>query len=143
MKAITLCLATVAGVSALGTRIALTAEKVFGTTQENEPKIKAQIEQRKMEQGLGMYVEKNFTQKLDHFMNNDTRTFPMRYLVDDSNYNATHGPILFYAGNEGGITAFYNNSGFMTETLAKKWGAMVVFAEHRYYGTSMPFDNKT
>jgi len=59
--------------------------------------------------------------------------------VDKAYYNEGHGPILFYAGNEGGVWNFYNNSGFMTETLAKKYGALVVFAEHRYYGTSMPF----
>jgi len=67
----------------------------------------------------------------------------MRLLIDETHYVESSAPILFYAGNEGDVTNFYDNSGFMTTTLAKKWGALVVFAEHRYYGTSMPFDNKT
>ena len=70
----------------------------------------------------------------------------MRYLVDDQYYkNASSGlprPILFYAGNEGDIWDFYANSGFMTETLAEKWGALVVFGEHRYFGQSFPFERK-
>jgi len=63
----------------------------------------------------------------------------MRYLINWQYYNKDQGPILFYTGNEGGIYSFYNNSGYITDTLAKKFGAVVVFAEHRFYGKSWPF----
>lgn len=65
----------------------------------------------------------------------------MRYLIENGQYNNTYGPILFYAGNEGSILTFYDNTGFQTDYLAKKFAATVVFAEHRFYGTSMPFGN--
>lgn len=63
----------------------------------------------------------------------------MRYLINWQYYNKDQGPILFYTGNEGNVWSFYNNSGFVVDTLAKKLGAVVVFAEHRYYGKSWPF----
>lgn len=43
-----------------------------------------------------------------------------------------------HAGNEGDITLFAQNTGLMWE-LAPAYNAAVVFAEHRYYGESMPF----
>jgi len=49
---------------------------------------------------------------------------------------------LFYTGNEGDIYQFYEASGFVTDTFAKKLGALVVFCEHRYYGTSWPFGSE-
>lgn len=49
---------------------------------------------------------------------------------------------MFYTGNEADIYEFYSMSGFMTDTLAKKLGALVVFCEHRYYGTSYPFGSE-
>ena len=53
--------------------------------------------------------------------------------------NGCQGPILLYTGNEGNIEAFWNSNGFMTEVLAPKLGAMLLFPEQRYYGKSLPF----
>lgn len=50
------------------------------------------------------------------------------------------GPIFFYAGNEGKVEGFYDNSGFLTDVLAPKFKALIVFGEHRYFGKSFPFD---
>lgn len=64
----------------------------------------------------------------------------MKYLIDESNAaGETDPPILFYCGNEGDIQTFYDNSGFMTKTLAVALKAVVLFGEHRYYGDSMPY----
>src|SRR6185503_3635957 len=38
------------------------------------------------------------------------------------------GPILFYTGNEGDITSFWNNTGFVTTTLPPMFNGLVVFA---------------
>merc|ERR1711981_609384 len=72
--------------------------------------------------------------------------FQMRYIVDDQYFKSAASiielnfsqPILFYAGNEGDIWDFYDNTGFITE-LASMNGGMVVYAEHRYFGQSYPF----
>ena len=37
------------------------------------------------------------------------------------------------------MTQWYNTTGFMSDTLAKKYGALVVVGEHRYFGKSKPF----
>ena len=86
-----------------------------------------------------------FDTRLDHFnatQGNETQRFALRYIMNEEfNPNKT-GPILFYAGNEGAIEGFYDNSGFMTRTLAERLNATVVFGEHRYYGQSYPFDSR-
>ena len=43
-----------------------------------------------------------------------------RYLVNIGKWtNLTKNPIFVYCGNEGDIYKFYNNSGFLTDVLAK------------------------
>ena len=87
-----------------------------------------------------------FETRLDHFNNSEgmaNQTFALRYIIDEQYNQNKSGPILFYAGNEGDVEAFYNNSGFMTTTLAQRMNATVVFGEHRYYGESFPFNNRT
>lgn len=67
------------------------------------------------------YTEKTFKVDVDHFTNSGYGTSPqyeMRYLTNDKNVKGNDVPILFYCGNEGVITDFYENSGYMTETLA-------------------------
>jgi len=90
-----------------------------------------------------------FDVNIDHFDYSTTSphsdTFKMRYLYNSNSWSgaASKGPIFFYAGNEGSIDAFWENSGFVTDYLPKIFGAYVLFAEHRYFGESMPFGNNS
>ena len=65
-------------------------------------------------------TEKWYTATIDHFDNlgEGSPTYQMRYLEDNTFYDAENGPIIFYAGNEGDVWTFFENSGFMTTTLA-------------------------
>jgi len=102
------------------------------------------------------YDVKYFTQALDHFDFSNNQVFQQKYLISDKYwgnpqneglFNATQsgcrGPIFFYTGNEGAIELFWENTGFVTDYLAPKYGALIVFAEHRYYGTTLPFGNNS
>ena len=95
-------------------------------------------------EALGDTVQELYYEKMpiDHFTNHgQPATYRMRYLLDDSNVDkeAKNPPILFYCGNEGAVTTFYKNSGFMTKTLATELKGLVLLGEHRYYGKSKPF----
>lgn len=89
-------------------------------SQKNIDDFKKQLNDR----GVQAPVTKQAKVKVDHYNNqvngtvNANTTFDLRYLVNDQYYDPSQGPIIMYTGNEGDIWAFYNNSGFMTDTLA-------------------------
>ncbi|BET02523.1 Lysosomal Pro-X [Nesidiocoris tenuis] len=85
---------------------------------------------------------KTFDVKVDHFSFTSTVTFPLRYLINDTFWNPSSrvAPIFIYTGNEGDVHWFAENTGLLCE-FAPYFEAIIVFAEHRYYGWSMPFGN--
>lgn len=49
-------------------------------------------------------------QQVDHFSFTNNDTFRMKYLINDSYWEPKNGPIFFYAGNEGAIEMFCENT---------------------------------
>ena len=78
-------------------------------------------------------------QRVAHASPAANATWRQRYLISEAHWGGPGSPILFYTGNEGPITGFWAACGFVTEVLAPRLGALVVFAEQRFYGESLPF----
>ncbi|KAL3662609.1 hypothetical protein V7S43_012461 [Phytophthora oleae] len=85
---------------------------------------------------LAQCNEKFFTQTLDHF-DVGAPTYQQRYFVCDNHFQPG-GVMFFYVGNEADVQLYLNHTGLMWEN-ADEFGAMLVFAEHRYFGKSVPF----
>jgi len=84
--------------------------------------------------------------KLDHFDFMENSTFKMKYLYSAEffkNSSEKPGPIFVYVGNEGAVESYWNNSGYWTNVMAPKHGALLLFVEHRYFGESLPFGAKS
>jgi lysosomal Pro-X carboxypeptidase len=84
---------------------------------------------------------KYFTQQLDHFSSAPgpfgVTTFQQRYFWCDEHYKPG-SPLLLYCGNEADVTLYVNATGAMW-AAAEQLSAVLVFAEHRFYGESQPF----
>ncbi|MCF8146059.1 MAG: hypothetical protein K9N21_19305 [Deltaproteobacteria bacterium] len=81
-------------------------------------------------------------QRLDHFSQEETRTWKQRYFVNDAFFDGK-GPVFLCVGGEGdALTPDVVQTGtvhcaVMVE-LAKQAGALILALEHRYYGESQP-----
>ena len=72
--------------------------------------------------------------------------FRQRYFVCDGLWRGRDldapGVVFFYTGNEADVELYKNSTGQMYE-MGAELGARLVFAEHRYYGQSKPFGERT
>lgn len=85
------------------------------------------------------YIAETFTQQVDHFNAESHATYAERYLVNATWWRGPPWPIVFYCGAEGnGIDSVFSHSGWVIE-MARELGALMVFAEMRYFGRSAPF----
>ena len=89
------------------------------------------------ENGPPSCTERYFEQNMDHF-GPSPGSYMQRYFISDAHYSNGGGPMFFYLGNEADVTLYVNATGLMWEN-AEEFGALVVFAEHRYYGKSQLF----
>jgi len=84
-----------------------------------------------------------YEQPLDHFSSSSLAgKFKQRYCIyagyeTKGAQSTSKTPIFFYTGNESPLDEYVNNTGLIWE-LAPKHEALVVFAEHRYEGMSVP-----
>ncbi|KAJ9554712.1 hypothetical protein OSB04_009326 [Centaurea solstitialis] len=87
----------------------------------------------------------NYTQTLDHFnyKPESYTTFQQRYLVISKYWGGvnTSSPIFVYMGAEIDVITEALVSGFF-QVLGSQFNGLLVYIEHRYYGTSMPFGSK-
>ena len=80
------------------------------------------------------YVEQPFS----HFERNNIGNFKQRLCVYDKFWVENKSlPVFIYTGNESPVEEYVNNTGLVWN-LAEKFSALIVFAEHRYFGESIP-----
>jgi pimeloyl-ACP methyl ester carboxylesterase len=77
-----------------------------------------------------------FTQLLDHFNPQDSRTWLQKFYVNDT-FFVPGGPIFFQVGGEGPI-AYYDVTSWQMSVFANQYNALQITLEHRFYGDSHP-----
>mmetsp|Transcript_1831 Transcript_1831/g.2791 ORF Transcript_1831/g.2791 Transcript_1831/m.2791 type:complete len:584 (-) Transcript_1831:207-1958(-) len=78
-----------------------------------------------------------YEQQLDHFSPGSAGSYEERVCFYDGYVKNETKYVLFYVGNESPVEEYVNNTGLMWEVGAEI-GALLVFAEHRYEGKSVP-----
>ncbi|KAL4234124.1 Thymus-specific serine protease [Mactra antiquata] len=94
--------------------------------------------------GINLKVVETFylEQPLDHFnaMSKEFgKTYKQRYYVNAEYWFSPTSPVFLYIGGEGTLSSKYIAEGEIVD-LAKKQGALIVAAEHRFYGASLNDD---
>ena len=88
-----------------------------------------------------------FDQPIDHFdwsapLGDAAKTTFSQRVFMHTAWWRPGAPILFYFGNEDNVELYVNHTGFMWEA-ARPLNAALVFAEHRYYGETRPYEDGT
>ena len=103
--------------------------------QEEEEKYVSRCEERWIQQPLS-HFSWNREEEEERGGGEGGGEFKTRYFVCSEFYRK-ESPIFVYTGNEANVESYLENTGLMWEN-AEHFNALLVFAEHRYYGESSP-----
>ncbi|XP_023166088.2 putative serine protease K12H4.7 [Drosophila hydei] len=120
-------------VALLALGLAQANESIFGHTFKqlhSQPPVSAN--QNRADEVQTLWIE----QKLDHFNIAETRTWQMRYMLNDVFFKAG-APMFIFLGGEWEIDRGFITAGHMYD-MAKEHNGLLVYTEHRYYGESHP-----
>nr|XP_016940142.1 putative serine protease K12H4.7 [Drosophila suzukii] len=106
-----------------------TVERIFKRLHEEPP---LPTTQNRADEVQTLWIE----QKLDHFNESETRTWQMRYMLNDAHYKSG-APLFIYLGGEWEISPGRITGGH-TYDMAVEHNALLAYTEHRYYGQSRP-----
>lgn len=81
-------------------------------------------------------------QLINHFDRQDNRTYSQRYWSISQYFSNESGPVFVYICGEYTCPGLPEERQFPIE-LAKKFNALILVLEHRYYGASQPFGNES
>eukprot|EP00966_Prymnesium_polylepis_P148313 3426147-Prymnesium_polylepis.2 len=84
-----------------------------------------------------------FPNLIDHF-GASSATYSQRYYLNDTAFSGPGSPIFMIMGGEGAIppsTGFFYP--WIVDVLAPRFNALVVEPEHRFFGESLPFGNRS
>ena len=88
------------------------------------------------------YKESWYTQTLDHFNPTDYRTFQQKYLVYEGDWDPDKNVIFFYAGNEGPIANFWQNTGMHISIYSAFSISIIVLFAYSHYAYSRYLTSK-
>lgn len=78
-----------------------------------------------------------FNQLLDHFSADDSTTFQQMYFINSAYVAKDTSPLFVHLILPQEVA--YSSDPTLYDNIAKKFGALSVTVEHRYYGNSIPF----
>ena len=124
----------------IGTVLALTPPRPIPPPDDVDQVVLAALgDPSKPESGIAQ-----FEQYIDHD-NPDFGTFSQRYWYNATHWKGPGSPVVIFTPGEVAATGY---EGYLTESaitgmIAKEVGAAVVLVEHRYWGTSTPYEKQT
>mmetsp|Transcript_44290 Transcript_44290/g.60069 ORF Transcript_44290/g.60069 Transcript_44290/m.60069 type:complete len:128 (-) Transcript_44290:1085-1468(-) len=85
------------------------------------------------------FEEKTFDNLIDHMNYQDTRTYKQRYWINDKYWNKETGPVFIYICGE--YRCSVREDRLFPFMVGGSQDALLLVLEHRFYGSSQPFDD--